>query len=152
MPRYTFLVGFPITISKLEILNCIYVESMRTINKLCSLYFRLPCYNGKITRKEMSKLFSCHCERYGEISPRSTGKKMIDFDYREEYLKGVYQIKYYYGSVKKTTFSFSSDLQIDKKINNVIEAPRRKTDSNFDFSQVLRCLSSYEVSIRRNIT
>ena len=92
MPRYTFLIGFPITISKLEILNCIYVESMETINRLCSLYFRLPCYNGKITRKEMSKFFSSHCERYGEISPRSTGKKMIDFDYREEYLKEVYQI------------------------------------------------------------
>ena len=64
----------------------------------------------------------------------------MDFDYREEYLKGVYQTKYYYGSVKKSTFPFSSDLQIDKKINNVKEDPRRKTDSNFDFSQVLRCL------------
>ena len=38
------------------------------------------------------------------------------------------------------TFSFSSDLQIDKKINNVKENPRRKTGSNFDFSQALRCL------------
>ena len=51
----------------------------------------------------------------------------------EEDLKGVYQTKYYYGSVKKSTFSFSCDLQIDKKINNVKEDPRRKTDSNFDF-------------------
>ena len=65
---------------------------------------------------------------------------MIDFDYREEYLKGVYQTKYYYGSAKKSTYSFSSDLQIDKKINNVREDSRRKADSNFDFSQVLRCL------------
>ena len=66
---------------------------------------------------------------------------MLVFDYREEeYLKGLYQIKYYYGSVKKSTFSFSSNLQIDKKINNVKEDPRRKTDSNFDFSQVLLCL------------
>ena len=64
----------------------------------------------------------------------------MDFDYREEYLKGVYQTKYYYGRAKKCTFSFSSDLQIDKKINNVKEDPRRKTDSNFDFSQALRCL------------
>ena len=48
-------------------------------------------------------------------------KKMMDFGYCEEYLKRVYQTKYYYGSVKKTTFSFSSDLQIDKKINNVKE-------------------------------
>ena len=41
----------------------------------------------------------------------------MDFDYREEYLKGVYQTKYYYDSIKKSTFPFSSDLQIDKKIN-----------------------------------
>ena len=65
---------------------------------------------------------------------------MMDFDYREEYLKGIYQTKYYYGSVKKSKFSFSSDLQIDKKINNVKKDPRRKIDSNFDFSLVLRCL------------
>ena len=102
--------------------------------------------------KKMLKLFSCHYERYGEISPRSKGKKMMDFDYRQEYLKGVNQTKYYYESVKKTTFSFSSDLQIDKKINIVKENPRRKTYSNFDFSQVLRCLSPYEVLIRRNVT
>ena len=43
-------------------------------------------------------------------------EKMIDFDYCQEYLKTIYQTKYYYGSVKKSTFSFSSDLQIDKKI------------------------------------
>ena len=52
---------------------------------------------------------------------------------REEDLKGVYQTIYCYGSVTKSTFSFSCDLQIDKKINNVKEDPRRKTDSNFDF-------------------
>ena len=27
---------------------------------------------------------------------------MMDFDYYQEYLKGVYQTKYYHGSVKKT--------------------------------------------------
>ena len=59
----------------------------------------------------------------------------MDFDYRDEYLKGIYQTKYYYGSVKKSKFSFSCHLQIDKKINNVKEDPRRKTDSNFNFSQ-----------------
>ena len=91
----------------------------------------------------MSKLFPCHYEhatnnmvKYG----RGQQEKMMDFDYHEEYLKGVYQTKYYYGSVKKSTFPFSSDLQIDKKINNVKENPRRKTGSNFDFSQALRCL------------
>ena len=64
----------------------------------------------------------------------------MEFDYREEYLKGAYRTKYFYGSVKKSTFSFRSDLHIDMKINNVKEDPRRKTDLNFDFSQVLRYL------------
>ena len=63
----------------------------------------------------------------------------MDFDYREEYLKGVYQTKYYYGSVKKSTFSFNSEFRIDKKINNVKKDPRRKANSNFDSSQALRC-------------
>ena len=37
-------------------------------------------------------------------------EKMMDFDYRGEYVKGVYQTKHYYGSVKKSTFLSSSDL------------------------------------------
>ena len=83
----------------------------------------------------------CHYERYGEMSPQSKGrKKMMAFDYRGEHLKGVCQRKYYYGSVRKILFPFSSDLQIDKEIYNIKEDPWRKTDSNFDFSQVLRCL------------
>ena len=65
---------------------------------------------------------------------------MIDFDYCVEYLKGVYQKKYYYGSLKKNTFSFSSDLQIDKKINNVKEKSQKKTNSKFDFPQALHWL------------
>ena len=51
----------------------------------------------------MSKLFPCHYEhatnnmvKYG----RGQQEKMMDFDYHEEYLKGVYHTKYYYGSVK----------------------------------------------------
>ena len=67
-------------------------------------------------------------------------EKIMDFDYFEEYLKGVYQTKYYYGNVKITIFSCSFDLQIDKKTNNVKEDLRRETDSKLDFSQVLRCL------------
>ena len=84
----------------------------------------------KITANDMMK---CRCVKQ---------KKMMDFDYCEEYLKTVYQTKtkYYYGSIKKSTFSFSSGLQIGKKINNVKEDPRKKTDSDFDFSQVLRLL------------
>ena len=32
---------------------------------------------------------------------RAQQKKMMDFDYREEYLNGLYQTKYYYGIVKE---------------------------------------------------
>ena len=39
--------------------------------------------------------------------------------------KGVYERKYCYASVKKSIFS---------KMKNLKEDPRRKTDSNFDFS------------------
>ena len=41
-------------------------------------------------------------------------------------LKTSISKKKYYGSVKKITFSFSSDLQIDKKINDVKEDARSK--------------------------
>ena len=41
VPRLVFLIGFPITISKLKILNWIYVESLETINKLWNLYLSL---------------------------------------------------------------------------------------------------------------
>ena len=64
----------------------------------------------------------------------------MNFDYYEEYLKGVYQTKYHYGRVKKSTFTFSSDLQTDKKISTVKENIKRKTGSNFDFSQAFSCL------------
>ena len=51
----------------------------------------------------------------------------------------IYQTKYYYDIVKKSKFWFSWQLQIDKKINDVKEDPRRKTDSNFNFSQATEC-------------
>ena len=73
----------------------------------------------------------------------------MDFDYFEEYLKGVCRTNYYCGSIKKSTFSFSSDLQIGKKINNAKQNLRRKTNSNFDFSQALP--STCEVLIRRKV-
>ena len=85
----------------------------------------------RVTTITMNGMVKCRC---------SQQEKMMDFDYCEEYLKGIYQTKYYDGSVKKSTFSFSSDSQIDKKINNVKEDPRKKTDSSFDFSQALCCL------------
>ena len=46
---------------------------------------------------------------------RGKQEKFMDFDDWEECLKEVYHTKYYHGSVKNSTFSFSSDLQIDKK-------------------------------------
>ena len=54
----------------------------------------------------------------------------MDFDCCGEYLRRISNS--YYGSVKKNTFSFSCDLQIDKKINNPKKKknPRIKTDSN----------------------
>ena len=52
-------------------------------------------------------------------------------------ISGVNQTKYYYGSVTKSKFSFSCHLKIDKKLN-VEEGPRRKTDTNFDFSQATK--------------
>ena len=81
----------------------------------------------------MVKSHEKKCQNYFRVTSnnmvkcrRGQQEKMMDFDYREEYLKGVYQTKHYYGSVKKSTFPFSSDLQIDRKINNVKEDPRRK--------------------------
>ena len=35
------------------------------------------------------------------VKCRGQQEKMIDFDYCEEYLKVVYQTKYYYGSLRK---------------------------------------------------
>ena len=87
----------------------------------------------------MPKLFSCHYERYGKVSQRLTGKDYMYFFCPEEYLKRLYCLLNT-ASVKKRKLSCSFDLQIDKKVNNVKEDRRKKTDSNFDFSQVLHCL------------
>ena len=57
---------------------------------------------------------------------RDQQENIMDIDYCEKYLKGVYQTKYYYRSVKKSTFSFSYDLQIDKKNINIKDDPRRQ--------------------------
>ena len=98
----------------------------------------------------MVKLHEKKCQNYFLVTTITTNdtvkcgrgqqEKMMDFDYCEECLKGLYQTKYYYGNVKNITFLFNSNLQMDKKIDNVKEDPRRKTDSNFDFSQKMRCL------------
>ena len=60
---------------------------------------------GQITRKVMPKLSSITTNDMVKCR-RAQQKKMKDFDYLEEYLKGIYQTKYYYGSVKKSSFTF----------------------------------------------
>ena len=91
----------------------------------CQNYFRVTT----ITTNDMVKCCRVKQER------------MMDFDHCEEYLKGVYQTKYYYGSVRNSTFSFSTDLQTDKKANNVKEDQKKKTDSDYvNFYQALRFL------------
>ena len=59
----------------------------------------------------------------------------MDFDYCEEYLRSISNKILLWQYYKKSTFSFSCDLQIDKEMNNAKEDRRRKTDSNFDFSK-----------------
>ena len=105
----------------------------------------------------MTKLFLCdynHCKRYGKMSKKyeswrdanwvlNRKKWCIFITVRN--IQGVYQTKYYYGSVKKSTSSSSCNLQIDKKINNVKEDSRRKTSLNFDFSQAASCLWGFNM-------
>ena len=74
----------------------------------------------------MVKSHENKCQNYFRVTlndmvkcRRGKQEKMMDFDCRKEYLKEVYQTQYYYGSVKKSTSSFSSDLHIDKKTSNV---------------------------------
>ena len=84
---------------------------IKSHEKKCQNYFRATT----ITTNGMEK---CRCWIKQE--------KMLDFDYCEEYLKRVYQTKYYYRNVKKNTFLFSSDLKIDKKI----QCKRRSTEKS----------------------
>ena len=114
--------------------------------------------NGKITRKVLKCLKCCCTVDFEETNTEcSTGKNFGFWVLRgifNEYIKQNIiravltlsrrrPISYrnqdwflYIGlrreRVKKRKFSFSCHLQIDKKTNNV---PRRKTDSNFIFSQ-----------------
>ena len=111
--------------------------------------------NGKITRKEIPK-FQNVTTIWWSITEMWIFKrwiltvqqeKMMDFDYCEAYLRNISN-KILLRHFKKSNFSFSSYLQTDKKINNVKEDPRRKTNSIFVFSKLL---SAYEVLTRRNV-
>ena len=62
------------------------LQGKKSHEKKCQNYFRLTT----ITTNSMVKFRCVKLE------------KMMDFDYWEEYLKGVYQTKYYYGIIKKS--------------------------------------------------
>ena len=52
----------------------------------------VSCCNSKITQKEMSKLFLCHYLTIGwnvDWEGKNQKKKMMDFDYYEEYLTNI---------------------------------------------------------------
>ena len=55
----------------------------------------------------------------------------MDFDYCEEYLIEYIKQNIIIAGLKKSTFSFSSDLKIDKKINDVKEDAKRKSKNSF---------------------
>ena len=120
-----FLIGFLITIGKPEILSCIYVEGLEMISKL-KFVFPSPVTMVKshkknyqnyfcVTMNNMVKCCCCQQEKHdGFWLPWGIFKRR------------VYQTKHYYGIFKKSAFPFSSDLQTDKKVNNVKQDPRRK--------------------------
>ena len=71
----------------------------------------------------------------------------MDFEYCEEYLRNISN-KYYYGSVKKSKFSFSFHLQIDKKSIMQKKIQGEKLIQTLIFPKLS---SAYEVLTRRNI-
>ena len=68
--------------------------------------------NGKITRKEMSNLFSCDCDHYDKVKccqnmkfeETKDGNRLILMDYCEEYLGSIIM------SVLRKTNSHSVDI------------------------------------------
>ena len=51
----------------------------------------------------------------------------------------MHQTKYYYGSVKKSKYSFSCHFQINtKSIMQIKKDPRGKFDSNFAYESLVR--------------
>ena len=62
-------------------------------------------------------------------------KKMMDFDYREKYLRSI---------SSKIKFLFSCYLQIDKKSIMQKKIQREKTDSDFGFLQGASCLWGFD--------
>ena len=81
---------------------------------------------------------SCWNVNFEEMDTDCQQEKIMDFQYCEEYLRSIFNKILL---CQKSKFSFSCHLEIDKKkINNEKEDPRRKSISNFGFSQAAQRL------------
>ena len=73
VPRHAFLIGFSITITKPWIISCISVESLETINKLCTLYLSSKP-DASLSHVTIVKLHEKKCLNYFRVttSPLNT--------------------------------------------------------------------------------
>ena len=77
-------------------------------------------------------------------------EKLMRFDYCEKYLRSISNKMLLLAVLRRENAnSVVIFILIKKKMNNVKEDPRRKTDANFDFFRDPKC--AYEVFIRRNL-
>ena len=131
--RYEFLISFPITIGKPDILNW---ESL-------NWEFVFP---SPVTMVKSSKLFSCDSDHYDMMKCRqNVNFEKMDTEPSRRKNDGFWLLwvifKQYLKQniitavLKKANSHSVVICRLIKKINNIIEDPRRKTNSNFDFSQ-----------------
>ena len=96
-----FTIDFPITINKPQILQ-VQLESLETINKLYTLYLSLkpdtgpyPVAIGESHRKKCQNHFRVttspvvKMQLYEMLEKKGIQKKIMDFDYCEEYLTSI---------------------------------------------------------------
>ena len=147
MPRYAFLIGFPITINKPEILNWIWVESLETISKTMSFVFPSPVTMGESYEKKYRnyffKIINTTTLRWN-VAEMWILKKWIYWVFnRKNYgfsvLWGIFEEYIKQNTITavfwKSNFHSVVICTLIKKID-VREDPVKKTDSNFNFSQV----------------
>ena len=72
MQKYAFLLAFPLQLVNLWDTQLNLCWEPGSDKQIAKFVFQSPV--TMITRKERSKLFSCHYERYGKILPQSTEK------------------------------------------------------------------------------
>ena len=109
-----FFIGFPITINKLQTLNWVQLESLEMINKLCALYLSSkpnispsPVAKVKSHGKKFQNYFRVSSPRnlpkciqlasqlarqirqMKLLEKKGIKKNMMDFDYCEEYSRGI---------------------------------------------------------------